>query len=164
MRDVKTIGDLVYDDQTQATQSQLLTDPTLNFALMRASGELESAAAVANRYQPADLQALLAQNGVSAFYLKGIVADLAAFYLTNRRWRFNQDITKPYEMAVAVLEKLRNGDAIFTFVEVENAGDAFSAAYTQTEFANLHMMSSKRRIFGDTRVQDFIGYGPFAFN
>jgi hypothetical protein len=125
--DWKLVASLVRDDESDLpTKADLLDDGTdagemVVAFLMAASGELESACQVAARYSPADLAAL---TGAGAARLSKLVADLAFWRLSQRR-QPNAADPKNVPGAVQALEdldRLRDGERIFPFVESADAG------------------------------------------
>lgn len=137
------LGDLVMDDGTRATPTALLTNTKLQFALNAASGELEMAALVGERYSPSDLQAL---TGVMAYRLQELVAWLALGKLMGRR---NPAIEKYPEIEDAqfALQAIREGVRIFGLVEAQVAG--LMAQVSNTSFNARPLPSlTARRFFG----------------
>lgn len=149
--DVRQTGDLVRDDGTQATPSELLTDPNLFVALQDASGEVEAACFVGNRYTAADLQALAAQGGNSGAFLARIVSGLAYGLVHDRRGMVVTVNPQSVPNARAQLDSLRSGAAIFAFAESEAAGLAYSRFRTRLELDNAGLLtrsSAGRRFLG----------------
>ena len=117
-----------------------LADPTtpqgaiLAELLGEASGMLESAIYRSKIYQLADIQALLAQGGNSARYLKRIVASLTTYSLMTRRpGPEPPDVIKEsYDEAKTALNDLSIGTRIFTFAETAAAGLPVGAQITPT--------------------------------
>ena len=120
-------ADLLRDgDGPRPTRLRLL-DPAsregemLAGLLLAASGELESAALVGRRYAAADLAGLA---GAGLSRLQKVVADLAFWSLVQRRQPAGGD-PKTCPGAVQALEeldRLRNGERIFSFDESAGAG------------------------------------------
>src|SRR5438270_3796199 len=108
--DIKIPGLLCRDDQTEATEEALLTDPVLQVCLEDASGAVEAECLIAGRYKPVDLQAL---TGVSLGLLKRIVCGIAVQYLRWRRGIMEQTTYPMYTEAMKWLEALSSGNAIF---------------------------------------------------
>jgi hypothetical protein len=123
--DVRQVGDLISDQGIRVQPAQIVGDmthpPDPNFlaALEAASGEVESACLVSQRYRPADLQALI---GVSAVMLQKIVARLAMADLHWRRYP-DKDLPAAGVWAHDMLQKLRDGHRIFGTLEAEAAGN-----------------------------------------
>lgn len=122
MADQRLLGDLVRDDGSEATPTQLLTDANLSTALLRASGIVEAYTLKGERYTVADLQAF--PNGSPAqAMLKGIVCGLAIQYVRRRRGYDEPDYPL-YKDALELLNLLADGASIFPFSEVQQAGVA----------------------------------------
>ena len=143
--DNRRVGQLVRDDDSQATAAELLVDPVLARCLAHASGELESACLVGGRYRPADLQAL-AGNG--AALLASLVADLAYGKICRRRGLPAAEMPQ-VEAAEAKLKALEAGEAALPFLEVEQAGLVAVAPYTPADLLALDRPTDRaRRYFG----------------
>lgn len=111
-------------DGPRATYSAVLGDSTLAAILLDASGELESACIIGNRYKPEDLQALLVDDGAGAGLLRAIVAHLAFWRLCQRRMPLSGDPKQVpgAQQSLDALSMLRDGERIFPFVESADAG------------------------------------------
>jgi len=109
--DARIFGDVVRDDNDQATPQELLDDPNLQAALDDASGDIEAACLVGERYTPTALAGL---TGNSVFHLKRICCDIAMAYLLRRRPSDNADVDeKRIGTAEKHLDKLRTGENVF---------------------------------------------------
>lgn len=117
--DVNLLGDLVNDDGTEATLTQLASSGALDMALARASGLVEAFALAGQMYTAADLQAL---TGNAQALLKGIVCGLAIQYLRGRRGAMEPGRYPQYDEAMKFLEMLASGTTIFAFAETAAAG------------------------------------------
>lgn len=125
--DFQQVADALRDgDQPRPTKLRLLDATSaeglqLTKVLLAASGELEGACRVANRYSPLDLAAL---TGSGLARMQKIVADLAFWSIV----QFRQPATADPKavpgawQALEELDRLRDGDRIFGFVESGNAG------------------------------------------
>lgn len=123
--DVRTVGQLLSDTNVAYTVTDInnigsTANLTLLALLQKASGMLESACLLGNRYAPADLSGL---TGNSAQFLAGLVADLAMWLLWNRRPDRKTPIPAQASVALDWLESLRTGDRIFGTQEAMNAGE-----------------------------------------
>jgi hypothetical protein len=119
--DSTMIGDLV-DDQGQAvTENELLVNTKFQACLDAASGEVEMAALVGERYTPLDLQSL---TGVMAVKLQEIVAWLAIPKLLGRR-NPALEAYPQVDDAREMLQAIRLGVRIFGLVEAQEAGQMF---------------------------------------
>lgn len=93
-------------------------------ALVRASGEIEMAAMVGERYRPADLQALRDSGTVASSALTGLTADLCFWHLAKRRHPpMDQKEVPGAAEAYETLERLRVGEKVFPFEEVVEIDD-----------------------------------------
>lgn len=112
------LGQLVNDDGTQATEAQLLTNAKLLAALSAASGQINAAARVGNRYQVADLEAL---TGDDAELLARMTAWLAIPLILGRR---NPSLERYPEIedAQTFIQMIRYGERIFDVPGAAEAG------------------------------------------
>jgi phage gp36-like protein len=121
---VTRVGQLVRDDGSTASPTQLDTDANLQAALDDASGEIELAALAGQRYATTDLQALktaYAAGPSNSQYNSGallvrLTCDLAYGNLIGRKGMdaATTDAMAPrVRWAQAVLQQLRDGDRIF---------------------------------------------------
>ncbi len=117
--DLRILGQLASDDGTKITPANLATNTTLLILIQAASGQLDSAVAIGQRYTPADIQALVVPvpgrpdltSNAQMFVFK-IIAGLLIGEAYSRRI----DKTEPPPQNVwaeDMLERLRNGAAIF---------------------------------------------------
>lgn len=129
------------------TSTQLLTNPSVLTALADASGLIESQALIGARYAPSDLLNL---TGNSASFLQRICADIALYYLWNRRDGQNPPtlVSQRYDQSLAHLDRLAAGEAIFAFVETEQAGLPSSEFVTQAAIAGLPRVTNVYRMWG----------------
>lgn len=125
--DWQQVADLVRDGNGPRPQRAALLDPNqpsgaiLAGLLGSATGQLNSAALIGNRYTPDDLAAL---TDAGLLYLQKIVADLAYWQLAQRRQPMsaNPDSVPGAREALETLEKLKNGERVFAFAETADAG------------------------------------------
>lgn len=121
--DVRVVGMWLSDTGTQLTESEVLASTVLATLLKEASGELESACLVGERYVPDDLAALLTAANVSAEFLKGIVAGITFGKVWGHRPRTAAEPYPPMaQWAEGKLEALSMGKRIFGFQEAAEAG------------------------------------------
>lgn len=153
--DARIFGDVVRDNDEQATPAELLTDPNLQAALNDASGLIESACLVGERYTPTDLEAL---TGNSLYHLKRICCDVAMALLLQRRPSSDPDKdTERLEIAEKHLDKLRDGERVFYRGDnVDQAGVPDTTGPTTVDLENLN---SIRR-----RVRNYYPAGALPFN
>lgn len=123
--DARTVGDFCSDTGTRATTAELLNPSTaaggnLQALLDDAAGMLESACLAGHRYEAADLASL---DGVSHKLLYRILTDLTRGLMIERRPDKTVPIPPSFERAMQMLDKLRTGEAIFSFSETQSAGE-----------------------------------------
>ncbi len=146
--DPRSVGELVRDDNTEATTADLLDDPVLATLLGAASFELETACVVGGRYLPADLVALGAAGGNGALGLAHLVADLAYGAIRRRRGLPVQELPQVVA-AQKTIADLREGIAALPFLETEAAGLAVTSNYTPSDYLKLHQPTDQaHRFFG----------------
>lgn len=130
--DYRTLAQLLSDSGTPLTQSQVTSSTLLTTILQQASGIVEASAIVGARYKidptttpPRNDLATLTGN--SKEMLVGLVADIALWILWNRRPRINPGEKPPgqWEQAQEMLKALRNGEMVFGFVDVQDAGNMY---------------------------------------
>lgn len=125
--DWQQVADMVRDgDGPRPTRASLLDAASapgslLQSLLLAASGEIESACLVGDRYEPLDLQAM---TGAGLEYLKRLTADLAFWRLSQRRQPNTGDpkSVPGAEQALEELRRLRDGEAVFGLRESAEAG------------------------------------------
>jgi phage gp36-like protein len=140
--DARTIAQLVRDDSTQETIGSLPNDANLLTALQDASGMVESAVLVGNKYIPTDLTTL---TGNSANFLKRLVCDL----VIRRRPYIDRPVPPQYEEALAWLERLRDGERVFGLQEVMNAGNSFTEFLIESDIETQNFATFQaERFFG----------------
>jgi hypothetical protein len=125
--DNRTIAQWVSDIGIPAVIPDLTTTGTqANNVLLEllgsASGLLESAVMMGNKYSVGDLQAVATQAGNSAKFLASIVADVALYELWDRRPNRDTPIPPKTELAFTWLQKLQDGERIFALQEQADAG------------------------------------------
>lgn len=107
--DARLLGDLVVDTGIRQTPSQLNSDANLTLALSTASGLINSAALVSERYTVAELQGL---TGDDANFLVMMCAWLAFGILCSRRGRDPKERPE-YEQVLQMIEDLKQGAKMF---------------------------------------------------
>lgn len=153
--DARIFGDVVRDDGNQATAEELLDDPNLQAALDDASGDIESACLVGERYLPADLAAL---TGHSLFHLKRICCDIAVAFLLRRRPSDDPDRdTARLELAEKHLERLRTGEMVF--YRGDGADQGGTPDTTGPTTVQLQELNTIRR-----RTNNYYPAGALPFN
>lgn len=143
--DVRQLGDLVADAGARVTAVTLLTDANLQAALNAASGEIEAACLVGDRYTPSDLNIL---TGMSLASLQKLCCDLAFWNLLVRRYPTAQP-TESYKAAMEKLERARLGERIWGLQENADAGLPKDQFVTQQTIDQLGLSTTiARRMFG----------------
>lgn len=117
--DVRWIGDRLQDAGIRVAGSSVPSDPNLAALLLSASGLIESKALRANKYTPADLQAL---TGASAAYLQRLTADVAVWMMLTRRNPAVSNLPPGIQMALQTLQDLSDGVTVFGLQEKADAG------------------------------------------
>lgn len=142
----------VWDSGTGA--AQIVTD-----TLMEASGIVESATLMSERYAVADLQSLI---GASAKMLTGIVGDISTWRAWGRRPR-NQPMPERCKWAMDLLDKLSTGTAIFGILEVTQAGVVDHQVESASDVEARAMVTSIARRYFGRRSNEYPtgqGWGP----
>src|SRR5262245_50972481 len=153
--DAGQIGNWATDTKVALTPTQILSDPIVAAALLRASGEVEQACFVGERYTPTDLAAL---TGASAAALKGMVCDLAFYHIGKRRVPEPEKIAG-YKEAKQMLQDLRDGKLIFGFQDAADAARVSSIDMRSASTGNERRPTGgASRLFGQ-RMDDFAGDG-----
>ena len=142
--DAREIGDLVSDDNNRRESIDLADDPILTALLADASGQVESALVVANRYSAAELAGL---TGHSAAHLVRVVCDIAMSLIACRRPGRLKTEAREAIAATAEkhLERLRKGENIFNLTDQANAGSVSIGGPTTVEFFNLNLIRDRTR-------------------
>lgn len=155
--DIRSVGDLVRDDNTQATVPEIDVDAVIAEFLKDASGRVEAAALVGRLYSSTDLDTIAAGRTNSGALLRRIVCDLVAEELRRRRMIAGDEPLPGYAEAIDYLNQLRIGAVIFAFAEVGAAGLAVSSPYTDFDLDRLNLVSSRTRFYG-VRQNRFDGH------
>ncbi len=144
--DVRTVGELASDTGIPLTAQQMKTSARILAAILDASGALESACIVGNRYTPHDLQSL---TGASANFCKMLVCDLAMGRLVMAR-PTKDETPQFYTMALQWLERLRLGERIFGLQETADAGARITEdPFLESDLARLNLATYQcQRLFG----------------
>lgn len=117
--DARTVGDLCSDNGTRVSVGSLSSDPNLAAALLDASGLLEMSCLRGGRYHPTDLAAL---TGAGQAALYRLLARMTICCLHERRP--DMEMKQPWivEDVQKQLERIENGETIFSFLETEEVG------------------------------------------
>lgn len=158
-------GQLIGTNGVPIPPGNVPTNAVLFTLLQAASGEVEAACGEAGRYAPSDLLNIAATTTNSAIMLARIVAGLT-FGLAHeiRGYQIPKDLTSVTNARTA-LESLRNGSAILSFLETEEAGLAETSNYSPSEIFALDRVSDRAIRFFGRRIDgsgDFgLGYGDY---
>lgn len=147
--DLRTVGDLVSD--TDERETSLTNNDVLLAAIQRASGMVESAAVIGNRYLPSDLAAL---TGSAQQLLIGLVADLVIGILYKRRPN-KGDPPGSYKEALDMLQQLREGERIFPTQESADAGLPEHQIETPIDVENRNGLSVVAHRYFGRRVRQY---------
>lgn len=151
--DQSTWGDLCSNSGTRLTPTQLATDTTLSTLLLEASGEIEEAVTCGARYKVEDLQALTGTAG--GMMLARICATVAYWNATQRRYPqaiMAEGVRRVYE----ILDALRAGIGIFSFLETQAAGLPVEDRWYQSwDDLNNSPVFQARRMFGNRHLWTF---------
>lgn len=144
--DRRTVAKLCSDTGEAIVDGALEANTNLAAALAQASGRVESASLVGERYTPTDLASL---TGNAAAHLAGIVADLAYPILARRRPKENVEVPPQAKEAEEWLEALARGMRIFGFAEAAEAGHMDSSTETRQIVENRKLWTyTAERMFG----------------
>lgn len=117
--DVRTLGQLLSDTNTQLTSAQVVASTVLGTLLLAGSGRLELATFAGARYTTLDLAALA---GGQREVLKDIVCGLTFRRLMQRRPHVVSNIPDTVKEALELENQLRQGERVFGFLESADAG------------------------------------------
>jgi hypothetical protein len=144
--DHRTVGDLASDDGERIPAGSLPSHPTVLACLLDASGQVEQACQVGKRYSPADLAAL---TGVGRAGLYRLVTRLAMLLLFERRPDRELKVPEVVRQALDDLQKLRDGELLFPFVEAQDAGLPTAEIETAEQVeARGGIVQASSRLFG----------------
>lgn len=140
---------LCSDDPSQPIDTtSIYTNSKLIAAISDACGQMEAALFVGERYGSADLSAL---TGVSQQYMFRILSDIAAYNLWSLRGASSppESVVKGYERAQELLHRLSDGENIFSFAEVGQAGIPETKSIKASDYWTNNFISSRwQRMFG----------------
>lgn len=144
-KDARRLGDLVSDDGTRVAAGSLSGNAKLEAALEAASGEVESAVFVGERYSTADLSGL---TGNSLAYLKKIVCDIAYAILWERKAEADPELrADAIERSQRHLKMLRSGERIFDVDEAKDAGLPKLVQASRVELDRMNYIRDRTRNF-----------------
>jgi len=142
-KDVRKLGQLVRDNNTQATATELLSDQILSDALEDASAQIRSAALVAEKYQTGDLDQLAADSDA---FLVRLTCDLAMGYLFSRRY-MTEELPADVINAQQWLALLRLGERIFNVPANAKAGNVGLSFMTPFKRSVANLVADNGRFF-----------------
>ena len=164
--DLRPIEQLLSDTGTPVAQGTI--SAFVNSILMEASGMLEAAATVGQRYiitpTQNDLTTIANSATNTAEFLKGVACSLAYWMIWERRPEWCGGDPEKSGMRVKVafdaLDKLRDGVWIFGTLEAMQAGEMNDTVLTEQVILQQNGPTTiARRLFGP-RVQDYVGMRP----
>ncbi|MCC7424820.1 MAG: DUF1320 family protein [Planctomycetaceae bacterium] len=139
--DVRDIGQLVADDDTQVAAGDLDDNTVLLAALADASGDIEAALLAGERYTVANLEGL---TGNSASKLVRLTCDIAMAYLYGRRPAHDPDKLKAFEeRAAKQLERLRKGENVFNLAPQKEAGRIDHATPSAADISKMQLLRDR---------------------
>jgi hypothetical protein len=158
--DWRTLARLVVDgDVPLASKAAVEADAVLATVLKECSGMVEAACLKASRYDSASLAALAGTN--AGEMLAGLVADLVIWRLYLRRPNVLAAMPERCKAALETLKQLREGEEIFPFREVQDAGHLSHTTLTaQDVAARADVVELQRRYRGRRAASE--GGGRFA--
>lgn len=159
--DARVIGDLVNDTDSQVDPSSLATDPVLLQMLADASGDIESALLVGERYSLNNLQPYHATTNpaglsdTSLALLSRMTCDIAYAMLLRRRGEINPDKHSGIlDLAEKYLKDLRSGSAVFGLSPQEQAGHVKFSGVGTVEFSTLNLIRDRGNYYPARRIQN----------
>lgn len=139
--DSREIGDLLSDSGTPVDEGDFGDNSKLTAILDDASGEIDAALLVANRYLPADLSGL---TGNSLAHLKRITCEIAMRLLLGRRPAYNPELLESMEKRVnGLLDRLRKGENVFNLADQKDAGTPTIGGLSTVDTLNLNLLRDR---------------------
>lgn len=151
--DERQWGDLVSNDNTRVAAAALPTNDVMLALLKEASGMVEMACLRGLRYSSTDLGTNI--SGVSKQLLIGLVVELAFWKATVRRHP-DRELAATSIWALQILDKLAEGEKIFSFDEAAAAGVQNSAFMQQSDWQRLNLSTTQARRYWGQRSRDFV--------
>jgi phage gp36-like protein len=143
--DQNDVGQLCSDDKRVISVVDLVSNQRCLTALNDASGDIDGALMVGNRYNANDL-ATLSPN--STFKLKRVCCEIAMMHLVNRRVGWNPAKAKEIrELAEKNLERLRNGENTFNIQASMDAGEPVVDGPTMQDYTKLNLIRDRVKNF-----------------
>jgi hypothetical protein len=129
--------------------------PVVTELLLAASGDIEAAAMVSQRYTPTDLNALLTNGGAGAAKLRELCAGIMMQKLFERRPNRTAPEFPAVARAQAWLEALANGVRIFSFQEAADSGLPEVVVEQPPDHVAQNLTTTIARRFYGRRQRDF---------
>jgi hypothetical protein len=149
-----TVGDLISDDGASLTSAQVLADTRVTDALTSASGAVEAAVLVAERYTPAQLATL---TGNSQGYLIQLTCDIAMAYLYARKPNYSvEDFKNALALQDIHLDRLRKGENIFNLADNIDAGLPDVTIPTAEQVTHLQLIRDRTLDYYPARVNQLL--------
>lgn len=119
--DARTLGQLLSDNNTELTPSEVQSSTKLEAILLAASGRLELATFAGQRYTAADLHSFPDPSGQREVLID-LVCTFAMSALMQRRPHIIVKLGQQWEENLNLINQLRQGERIFGFTEAADAG------------------------------------------
>jgi hypothetical protein len=148
--DWQLCGQLLTDDPINGpffnSIALVLASPVLYELCRDASGKAEAYFLTSNRYQVADLQALMAAGGNGANLLKKYLSDFVMMELFDRRGGPDPPATivKAYEEAIKYFEGITTGVTVLPFAETQQAGVPVTIQLQNSDYAMNNLLTYKQ--------------------
>jgi phage gp36-like protein len=155
--DVDLIGDLAQDEREPLDRSVVASHPNVAAALDDASGEIDVALLVGQRYLPEQLTTL---TGFSRNHLVRITCAIAMSLLFERRPGMRPEIAEAIaKKAREHITALNRGDNVFGIQENLDAGTIDTATIATVDIENLNLLPQRMpRYFPGTEQRSPLGY------
>lgn len=131
--DRNSVGQLASDTGVPIPDAQLEAHANVVAVLRDASGDVEAAALVGEKYTSADLALIAATDCNARGKLYRIVSDLAWVYLYERRPNKNEPEPPSLRRSLLWLDQLSQGRAVFALAETLDAGHLTHETTTAAE-------------------------------
>ena len=148
--DKSIVNDLVSDEGTRLSFTDLLVDTKLAAALDDASGEVDAALLVGGRYSSADLSAL---SGNSLSTLVRITCEIAIGFLYDRRPMFRADEGERWATRTREhLNRMRTGENVFNITANVTAGNPTIDGPTSVDYDRMNLVVDQSRNYYPNRA------------
>jgi phage gp36-like protein len=148
--DRNDVGQLCSDDKRPVSEVDLPGNAQCLAALADASGQVDAALLVGNRYSVADLTTL---SETSTSLLKRVTCEIAMAMLIGRRPGWNPEKAKVIrEMASEQLERLRKGENTFNIQASMDAAEPTTDGPSTLTYNQLNLWRDRTRNFFPNRV------------